>query len=108
MAHRLISALLLIVLILQGVTLAAAEIIPAENATSMVHCAGHEQAGADCACCSGSEMMGLNCAAQCSVAVSSSPALLTWTVDKNTEVSAVADLWIAGPSYSPLNPPPIA
>jgi hypothetical protein len=110
--HRLITVVMLVMLILQGVTLAAADVAPpnvAQEATqSMVHCAGHEAGGTDCACCSGSEMSGVNCAAQCSVAVSISPTLPTLIVSPQTEVSAVEDLWIAGPSYSPLNPPPIA
>jgi hypothetical protein len=108
MAHRLISAVMLVLLILQGVTLAAADVVPTEASHSMVHCVGHEDAGADCACCGGSDMMGIHCAAQCSTAGCASMPLLAFSFEKVAQVSIVSDAWIAGPAYSPPNPPPIA
>jgi hypothetical protein len=108
MAHRLITVLMLVLLTLQGVTLAAADVLPAEASQSMAHCEGHADAGADCACCSASNMMGVSCAAQCSIAVSIATTVLSHSFMQIADVSVVSDAWITGPAYSPLNPPPIA
>jgi hypothetical protein len=105
MVHRLISIAMLMLLILQGVAFAAVDVFPASQ--SMEHCAGHENSGAGCACCS-SEMMGVGCAAQCAVAVCVSTTLPVLSFKKIAAVSIVSDAWVGSPSYTPLNPPPIA
>jgi len=99
---------MLLMLILQGMALAAADVLPADQAQPMEHCAGHDEAGADCACCSGSDMMGVNCASQCSAAASISVSPFTVSPQIGAQVFMDVGAWTAGPAYSPLNPPPIA
>jgi len=108
MAHRLISAIVVVLLILQGMALATADVVPVDSSQSMAHCAGHEESGSDCACCSDSEMMGINCAAQCTVAVCVSLTLPSFDLARIKECRAPDDICVCGPAYSPLNPPPIS
>ena len=108
MVRTIISAVITVMLLLQGMTLAAADILPADDSSSMPHCAGHESAGEDCSCCTGSDVLGINCAAQCSMAVSIAPTLFVAPIEKVVAGVASDDVWDSGPSYSPLNPPPIS
>jgi hypothetical protein len=109
MIRPILNIVMVVLLVLQGMTLAAADVMPqADDMQSMEHCAGHEKSGSECACCGDSEMMGINCAAQCSVAVSIPTTLLTFAVERDVNHPRPAASWMSGPSYSPLNPPPIA
>jgi hypothetical protein len=109
MFRPVLNIVMVVVLVLQGMALAAADVMPrAHDMQSTEHCAGHEQSASECACCGDSQMMGINCAAQCSVAVSISTTLLTFDVERSMERPTGVASWNAGPSYSPLNPPPIA
>lgn len=108
MLRRVLAALMLVLLILQGVGLAAADVLPVEQPPSMAHCAGHDDAGVECPCCGGADVMGVNCTTQCSVAVSVSSTLLTFSAEKTANAIGIDEPWVAGPSYCPLNPPPIA
>ena len=108
MAHRLVSLVMLFMLILQGVSLASADLVFADESQSMEHCAGHDETATDCPCCSDSDAAGVSCASQCSASATAPVFLLTAVREPSTELITFVDAWAAGPAYSPLNPPPIA
>lgn len=104
--RHLINACVLVMLLLQGVVQASADVQPQ---SSSLHCAGHDMSKTDCPCC-GDTWLGM--AAGCSTGCTALVAISQQTFDVPPALpeshSAAALHWQAGPSYLPLIPPPIS
>lgn len=106
MLRPLLSTLVLVMLVLQGMTQVGAH---AYDEPATEHCAGHEQNDTDCACCDGLTLANsAGCAALCAVMA---PAQVL-----STELAHLAsghdcsfvDRLLTNPAYLPLTPPPIS
>ena len=103
--RRLISCLLLMMLVLQGVAQAGTAYLP--QAHMEEHCAGHA-AAQECLCCSDAMAITGGCAALCSVSMAVSAAVLSVSRVSTDEHRRIAVHGSSGPVYIPLNPPPIS
>jgi hypothetical protein len=102
MSRRLIICLLMM-FVLQGVQ-ASAESLP--QAHMQQHCADHDS-GQDCSCCSGAMSMA-GCATLCSAGIAVSPAAMLIPHVASDGYQRLAVQGSSGPTYLPLNPPPIS
>jgi hypothetical protein len=100
------NLMLVIALLLQGVV-AVGGSVSADHGQEQ-HCAGHDVAAKDCACCPDGGTASMSCTTQCSAIqapqVILAPVRLAIASTLPTSVPPV----FAGPNYAPLVPPPIA
>lgn len=106
MVRRVLSCLLLVTLILQGMAAAGAGV--PEFADGQAHCSDHEVAGMDCSCCSETDLLAGGCATSCAaiVAIPASALVATPRVS-GTLVSCSDDSFLSA-VHPPLDRPPIA
>jgi hypothetical protein len=108
MNRSLVTVVLLLAIILQGLTVATADVFPEEQSAAVEHCSGHADRDTGDPCCGESDMT-LACAATCIAAapVPAGPVIVISFV-AGADITAFAWAWAPGPAYSPLNPPPIS
>lgn len=104
MPRRLISVLVLLVLILQGVAQANAYL---PESQMQEHCAGHDMSTGDCVCCTDAMMLSGGCASFCSAVAGIAVVAASVPRAVAGERVALALYPPPGPAYLPLNPPPI-
>jgi hypothetical protein len=104
--RTLINACVLVMLILQGVAQASVDVQPH---SSSLHCADHDAEKTDCPCC-GDNWLGMagSCATSCAASVATAQQTFDVPPALPQSHQAAAFHWQPGPSYLPLNPPPIA
>jgi hypothetical protein len=107
MSRRLLSTVLVLVLLLQGVTTQVrAEVLP--DAQAQHHCDGHETSGMDCPCCDEETMLNGGCETLCSMmAVLPTTSLDVPRTNATNSHRRIA-IGAPSPAYVPLNPPPIS
>jgi hypothetical protein len=106
MLRNLFNALLLVMLLLQGVAQAS---VDAQPHSASLHCADHDAAKSDCPCCGDSWLaMAGSCATLCAAFVAMPPQSLDVPRAGPQLHRAAALQWRRGPDYLPLNPPPIS
>jgi hypothetical protein len=106
MQRRVLSLLMFCALLLQGFVAVGGD-MPVEHGMQQ-HCAGHDMAQKDCACCPDGLTTSMSCTAQCSV--SQAPVVMIEPVRFVAYSTSIAFVQaaFAGPDYAPLVPPPIA
>lgn len=72
------------------------------------HCLGHEMSDKDCACCSDMLAMNGGCTTLCSAVIAIAASSLNFVPAQGDEHSRLIVQGAAGPTYLPLNPPPIS
>jgi hypothetical protein len=104
MRHCVLHLLLFIALVFQGVAAVAGA--PADRGQEQ-HCAGHDAAQNDCACCPEGLGASMSCTAQCSVSQAPFAYLIPVRLVSYSTVTAYVQRTFAGPNDAPLIPPPI-
>jgi hypothetical protein len=105
MSGRLATLLALIMLMFQGITQVSAQALPESHMQQ--HCGDHDPAK-QCECCSGEFAMSGGCASLCSAGISVSSIILHVQPVAAHAYDRVCVRGDPGPSYLPLNPPPIS
>lgn len=106
MLRNLINICVLVMLLVQGVAQASVDVQPH---SSSMHCAGHDAAKTDCPCCGDSWLeMAIGCASGCAAFVAIAQQAFDVPPALPQFHRAAALHWQSGPSYLPLNPPPIS
>lgn len=103
MLRQFIHVLVLLMLVMQGVTLASADV---RMDSDTQHCASHDMAQNDCPCCD-STAISAGCTALCSAIATLPGHTFAMPFSRDEHESQLVH-WRAGPSYLPLNPPPIS
>jgi hypothetical protein len=107
MSRRLISSLLVLLLLLQGVaTQVRAEVLP--DAQAQHHCDGHETSGKDCPCCDEETMLNGGCETLCSMMAVLPTTSFELPATIATDSHRRLVIGAPGPACVPLNPPPIS
>lgn len=107
MSRKSLICLVILGLILQGVTVASADVLPASQMQH--HCDGHEMSGEACDCCADDLVSGGGgCASFCVLAAALPVQILQFPPPPGSEPHRLVDQGVADPAYLPLNPPPIS
>jgi hypothetical protein len=104
--RRLLTCLLLVTVLLQGVTAAAAGVY--ESTDASLHCGDHHAAGPDCPCCSEAEMLAGACASTCSAMVAFPMLVTSVALAAPASPDVINDVSFLSAVHPPLDRPPIA
>lgn len=100
------NLMLFIALLLQGVV-AVGGSVSVDHGQEQ-HCAGHDSATKDCACCPDGGTASMSCTTQCSAIQAPQVVLAPVRLAIASTLLTFVPPVFAGPNYAPLVPPPIA